>query len=117
MPVNVIVNVNVLRQPPAKSIIFPLQSVFQGHIICFSVTVRCGQKTSENNTYFQSSGTETGACNAKVCAKSGVCQLRLDFPKFDIAQPSNSVALAGEFLLNGAVISKFSNLISVLKAV
>jgi len=72
------------------------------------------KKTSENNTYFQSSGTETGACNAKICAKSGVCQLRLDFPKFDIAQPSNSVALAGEFLLNGVVVKEGGKAVSTM---
>ena len=48
------------------------------------VAIRCGQQSSENCTYFQSSGTEQGACNAKICAKPGVCQLRLDFPKFAI---------------------------------
>ena len=50
----------------------------------FLVSLRCGQQSSENCTYFQSSGTEQGACNAKICAKPGVCQLRLDFPKFAI---------------------------------
>ena len=53
-------------------------------VFLFLVSLRCGQQSSENCTYFQSSGTEQGACNAKICAKPGVCQLRLDFPKFAI---------------------------------
>ena len=60
--------------------------------------------TSENCTYFQSSGTETGACNAKICPKHGVCQLRLDFSKFDIGQPSKSIK-AIELVLAGTVLS------------
>lgn len=58
--------------------------------------------STENSTYFQSSGTEIGACNAKICAPPGICQLRLDFSKFDIAQPSKSTTKVA-LLLNGVI--------------
>jgi len=72
----------------------PGGSCAEGYGVCCVFSLRCGQQSSENCTYFQSSGTEQGACNAKICAKPGVCQLRLDFPKFAIGQPSVSTVSA-----------------------
>ena len=70
-------------------------TVFNGHQIqkfkFSTVTVRCGQQSAENCTYFLASGTETGSCNVKMCPAKNVCQLRLDFAAFNIAQPSTSM--------------------------
>ena len=42
----------------------------------FTVTISCGGQASENCTYFESSGTESGACRAKVCkCSSDICQV------------------------------------------
>ena len=47
-----------------------------------------------------------GACNAKICpCASNICQLRLDFLTFNIAQPSLEAVAAVSKLLNGAVVS------------
>ena len=49
------------------------------------VQVSCGESSSENCTYFISDGNEVGQCRIKICPCSdNICQLRLDFPKFDI---------------------------------
>ena len=72
------------------------------------VSIRCGGSSTENNTYFQSTGTETGACNVNICPLEGVCQLRLDFSKFDISQPSTEASLTlAVKSLNGAINRKF----------
>ena len=42
----------------------------------FTVTISCGGQASENCTYFESSGAESGACRAKVCkCSSDICQV------------------------------------------
>ena len=57
----------------------------------FLVVLNCGEQSSENSTYFQSTGSDKGACNAKICPMtSEICQLRLDFITFNIAEPSTS---------------------------
>ena len=55
-------------------------------------------------------GTETGSCNVNICPLANVCQLRLDFSKFDISQPSaeTSLTLAVKSL-NGVISRKFTN--------
>ena len=45
----------------------------------FSVEVTCGTTTSENNTYFTSSGTSgtLGECRVKFCrASDKICQVK-----------------------------------------
>merc|ERR1711976_50925 len=60
-----------------------------GYGICCTFTVGCGETSSENCTYFQSSGQEVGACRLKICPCSeNICQLRLDFGVFVINGPS-----------------------------
>ena len=41
------------------------------------VTLRCGGSSSENCTYFESSGTaSTGACRAQICpCSNNICQV------------------------------------------
>ena len=56
-----------------------------------SVTIGCGGSTSENCTYFEYSGSNTGACNARVCKlSSAICQIRLDLDTFIITGPSTA---------------------------
>ena len=53
------------------------------------VIARCGQTIAENNTYFESQGSESGNCALKICPCSdNICQLRLDFDNFVITGPS-----------------------------
>ncbi len=55
-------------------------------------------------------GTETGSCNVNICPLADVCQLRLDFSKFDISQPSaEASATLAVKSLNGAINRKFTN--------
>ena len=43
-----------------------------------TVTIRCGETKSENCTYFEASGTESGACRVKICkCDPNVCQVHL----------------------------------------
>eukprot|EP00093_Oithona_nana_P004330 04330.XXX_134142_132652_1 [CDS] Oithona nana genome sequencing. len=59
-----------------------------GYGVCCTFQRGCGAEASENCTYFQSSGTETGQCRLKICPCSdNICQLRLDFQTFVINQP------------------------------
>ena len=49
---------------------------FTAFIFLFTVTISCGGQASENCTYFESSGTESGACRAKICkCSSDICQV------------------------------------------
>ena len=60
-------------------------------ILLIIVQRSCGDTSSENCTYFQSSGTEVGQCRLKVCPCSdNICQLRLDFQTFVINQPKTT---------------------------
>ena len=57
-----------------------------------SVTIGCGGSTSENCTYFEYTGTNSGPCNARVCKlSSAICQIRLDLDTFIITGPSTAV--------------------------
>ena len=45
----------------------------------FSVALNCGQQSSENNTYFESKGTESGSCTLKICpCNDNICQVFLN---------------------------------------
>ena len=61
-------------------------------LIFHIVELNCGQTSSENCTYFVSSGSETGACKITICpCNDNICQLRLDFATFVINGPSTSM--------------------------
>merc|ERR1711953_504590 len=69
-----------------------------GYGVCCTFVRNCGITTNENNTYFESDGSETGACTLRVCkANLNICQLRLDFNTFNIAQPSSDSVSSGLF--------------------
>ena len=52
----------------------------------FSVALGCGSTVSENNTYFVSSSTTSGACTLKICECSdNICQV--------CPNPSNSTQI------------------------
>eukprot|EP00095_Tigriopus_kingsejongensis_P003561 maker-scaffold877_size102761-snap-gene-0.12 protein:Tk03561 transcript:maker-scaffold877_size102761-snap-gene-0.12-mRNA-1 annotation:"PREDICTED: uncharacterized protein LOC100161421" len=60
-----------------------------GYGVCCTFTLNCGASSTENCTYFESTGGEVGACRATVCPCSdNICQLRLDFDQFVISGPS-----------------------------
>ena len=59
----------------------------------------CGDTSSENCTYFQSSGTEVGQCRLRICpCNDNICQLRLDFQTFVINQPKTSKLCLCQFI-------------------
>ena len=59
--------------------------------LTLSVQKSCGDTSSENCTYFQSSGSEVGQCRLKICpCNDNICQLRLDFQNFVINQPKTT---------------------------
>lgn len=70
----------------------------QGYGVCCTFTENCGATSNENCTYFESTGSEIGACRLKICpCNDNICQLRLDFNQFMITGPSTatqSVSLA-----------------------
>ena len=58
---------------------------------------RCGDTIAENNTYFESQGSEAGNCALKICPCSdNICQLRLDFDNFVITGPSTVTDTIGK---------------------
>lgn len=62
-----------------------------GFGVCCSFSVKCGATTNQNNTYFSSTDTDTSPCTVKICPCSDdICQIRLDFDRFDIAQPEST---------------------------
>jgi len=71
-------------------------SCASGFGVCCLFTQTCGGSTNNNCTYFQNNGypstyDSVGSCQLTVnkCA-SGVCQLRLDFDNFVLAQPETT---------------------------
>merc|ERR1719367_510544 len=64
-------------------------SCASGYGVCCTFALNCGQQSSENNTYFESKGTESGSCTLKICpCNDNICQLRLDFETFVLTGPS-----------------------------
>jgi len=67
-------------------------SCASGFGVCCTFTIGCGGSTSENCTYFEYTGTNSGSCNARVCKlSSAICQIRLDLDTFIITGPSTAV--------------------------
>jgi len=65
-------------------------SCASGYGVCCTFALNCGQQSSENNTYFESKGTESGSCTLKICpCNDNICQLRLDFETFSLTGPSS----------------------------
>ena len=66
-------------------------SCASGFGVCCIFSGGCGGTTSLNNTYFKSSTSDSSPCTFSVCkASSDICQIRLGFDTFDIAQPSTN---------------------------
>jgi len=66
-------------------------SCASGFGVCCAFTTTCGGVVSLNNTYFSSSDSDSSPCSVKVCkSQSDICLIRLNFDKFDIAQPSTT---------------------------
>ena len=59
----------------------------------FTVTLGCGETTSENCSYMINPGTiSAGECRLRVCPCSEhICQIRLDFSAFVLNQPDTSM--------------------------
>ena len=61
-------------------------------VVMIPVSASCGESFSLNNTYIESSDGDTSPCKYTICkASSDICQLRLGFTTFDIAQPATTV--------------------------
>jgi len=66
-------------------------SCASGFGVCCTFSGGCGASTSLNNTYFKSGDGDTSPCSFSVCKTStNICQIRLGFDTFDIAQPSTN---------------------------
>ena len=69
---------------------FSSGSCASGFGVCCAFEGSCGGSTSVNNTYFRSTDSDSSPCRFSVCkAGSDICQLKLGFDLFDIAQPSS----------------------------
>ena len=67
-------------------------TVFFLIVVMIPVSASCGESFSLNNTYIESSDGDTSPCKYSICkASSDICQLRLGFTTFDIAQPATTV--------------------------
>jgi len=76
-----------------------------GYGVCCTFTARCGATSSENCTYFESSGSEVGQCGLKICrCDPNVCQLRLDFSTFAITGPS-TVTVSAVTIASGQILT------------
>ena len=66
------------------------------HFLKISVTITCGQTTSDNNSYMILSTSDTPTmpeCSYKICgASKDICRIRFDFTKFVIADPNTGTA-------------------------
>lgn len=72
---------------------------------CNLVKRECGSVTSLNNTYFVNPGYSYSYAGGQRCTitvypcNSDVCQLRIDFMKFSLAQPNATGVCDNDFLL------------------
>jgi len=63
-----------------------------GFGVCCLFSAKCGASTQLNNTYFESTDSDSSPCSLTVCrATDQICQIRMDFDTFDIDQPSNTL--------------------------
>ena len=52
-------------------------SCANGYGVCCTFSGRCGQTIAENNTYFESGGSEGGECKLTICPCSdNICQVQ-----------------------------------------
>lgn len=74
-------------------------SCAEGYGVCCTFTVGCGDTVAENSTYFESNNAASGACNTKVCrCNKNICQMRLDFTTFQIADPTTATTTVAKTL-------------------
>lgn len=78
-------------------------SCANGFGVCCAFSISCGATSSENLTTFTDTNIPMGMgeCTATICpANNNICQLRLDFDRFQISGPSTiTVSVIG--ILNG----------------
>lgn len=91
-------------KPRAASVIFFMFLLKKStKNVNFKVTQTCGSQTSYNNTYFVNSmypQTFAGGsrCNMQITRSgSDVCQLRVDFLDFSLAQPTGDGACTNDY--------------------
>jgi len=78
-------------------------SCASGFGVCCVFSAGCGSVSSENCTYFEVNGANSGDCNARICkCSSDICQMRLDFTNFVISGPSTISNSIGK-LVGGSV--------------
>jgi len=74
-------------------------SCASGFGVCCIFSAGCGSTSSENCTYFEVNGANSGACRAKICkCSSDICQIRLDFTNFQISGPSTLTLSIGKIV-------------------
>jgi len=81
-------------------------SCASGYGVCCTFSLSCGSTIAENNTYWESGGSEVGSCGVTICpCSTNICKLRLDFDSFTIAGPS-TLTVTSVLLLNGQVVNE-----------
>lgn len=87
---------------------FNLSFQFNSTLIIYrqSVQVTCGDTIRYNGTYFRNPGapapfSDSRACSVTVARQPNVCQVRLDFLKFDLDRPRNGVCENDRFVVSG----------------
>lgn len=74
--------------------------------IQISVQASCGETIRFNGTYFRNPGapapfSESRACSVTVARPPNVCQIRLDFLKFDLDRPRTGLCDNDRFVVSG----------------
>ncbi|XP_018563924.1 uncharacterized protein LOC108905523 [Anoplophora glabripennis] len=73
--------------------------------ICCIIQRTCGETSSLNNTYFVSPGFPTAYTNTSICTftisrcNSDICQVRIDFLSFNLAQPNDNGSCVTDALI------------------
>lgn len=66
----------------------------------------CGETIRYNGTYFRNPGapapfSDSRACSVTVARQPNICQIRLDFLKFDLDRPRSGVCENDRFVVSG----------------
>lgn len=74
--------------------------------VCCSIQVSCGETIRYNGTYFRNPGapapfSDSRACSVTVARQPNICQIRLDFLKFDLDRPRSGVCENDRFVVSG----------------
>lgn len=74
--------------------------------VCCSIQASCGDTIRHNGTYFRNPNapapyTDFRSCSVTVARQPNICQIRLDFLKFDLDRPRTGICENDRFVVSG----------------